>query len=239
MKKLPLTLLFLLCLLGAETVLSFSTPLVWLVSVAVHEVPATVLLRIFQAAGVLILFLTLGAAFGSVREGRTRRGVLWLFLAFLAHFCSVILSLVWQALFFGQAISEATLAAVLTSVLLSAVLPFLIFFLLSYLIFLKKAPHGEPKNYRDLASSPARAALLSAGLHLLYRLIDHILYVVSYVEERFGFLFMETGEKLALFLDFIPVLAVPVGGYFLTILGRRWYLRLSSRREESKETPIG
>ena len=237
MKKLPLPLLFALCLLGTETVLSFSTPLVWLVNVAVHEVPATILLRLFQAVGVLIFFFTLGAAFGSVREGRTRRGILFLILTFLARFYGTILSLVWQGLFFAQAISEATLSAVLTSVLLSYATPFLILFLLSYFTFLKKAPLDEVKNYRDLSASPVRAALLSAGLYLLYRLVDHIFYFFAYVKERFGFLFMETGEKLALFLDFIPVLVVPIGGYFITLLGRRLYLHLSSLREKNKKTP--
>lgn len=237
MKRLPLTLLFSLCLLGGEILLSFGTPLVWLITAKGSSVLATVLLRLFEAARLLLLFLTLGAAFGSVKEERARRGVLWLLLAFLAHFLGVILSLVWQALFFGQAIAEATLAAVLTSVLLSAALPFLALFLLSYFIFLKKAPGDEPKDFRDLKAAPIRATLLSAGLFLLYRLLDQILYAVSYVEERFGLLFMETEEKLALFLDFIPVLAVPAGGYFLTLLGRRWYLRLSSRGEENKKTP--
>lgn len=226
-KPFPLSLLFLLCLLGAETVLSFGTPLVWLVSIKVHEAVATVLLRIFQAVGILLLFLVLGAAFGCVTEGRTRRGVLWLVLAFLAHFLGVILSLVWQALFFGQAISEVTLAAVLSSVLLSAVLPFLLLFLLSYFVFLKKAPSDEPMGYRDLTASPIRAALLSAGLYLLYRFLDHLFYVIDYVEASFGFLFMETEEKVALFLDFIPVFAVPLAGYFVLLLGRRLYLHLS------------
>ena len=163
-KQFPLSLLLTLCLLGAETVLSLTTPLVWLVSIAGQEVLATVLLRIFQACGSLILFFMLGVAFGSVKEGRTRRGVLLLLLAFLAHFLGIILSLIWQALFFGQAISEATLAAVLTSVLLSVVLPFLAALLLSYYVFLRKAPLDEPKGVRDLTASPVKASLLSAGL---------------------------------------------------------------------------
>ena len=237
MKKLPLPLLFALCLLGGEILLSFGTPLVWLITAAGSSVLGTVLLRLFEAARLLLLFLTLGAAFGTVKEGRTRRGVLWLLLALLIHFFGTVLSLVWQALFFGQAIAEATLAAVLTSVLLSSALPFLAIFLLSYLLFLKKAPHDEPKGLYDLEAAPVRASLLSAGLLLLYHLLDQILYAVSYIEERFGLLFMETGEKLALFLDFIPVLAVPVGGYFLALLGRRGYLLLSSRGEENKKTP--
>ncbi len=223
-RKIPLLLLSALVLLAAQLLLSFGTPLAWLLSVKVHEVIGFLVLRLFESAGLLLLLATLGAAFGAVREGKLRHSVLLLTVAVGAHFFGTVLALLWQAIFFRQAISGEALALLLGNVLDSSVLPLFVSFLLGYGIFLKKAPTDEPRDFRDTAASPVKAAILASSLIFGYRFLGQVIYAVDFVKDSFGFTFMKTAEKLTLFLDFIPVFAVSAAGYFLLLWARRAYL---------------
>ena len=93
-------------------------------------------------------------------------------------------------------------------------------------IFLKKAGNDEPRGFRDTKSPAIRAAILSSALFFVIRLFSYILTVADFIKESFGFIFIDTGEKLSLILDAIPVIAVPLIGYFLLLTARRRTLAL-------------
>lgn len=226
-KRIPLLLLSAGILFLAQLLLSFGTPLAWLLSVEVHEVIAFLVLRLFEAAGLLLLLATLGAAFGAVREGKLGHSVLLLMLAVGAHFFGTVLALLWQAIFFRQTITSEALALLLGGVVDSSILPLFVSFLLGYGIFLKKAPTDEPRDFRDTAASPVKAAILASSLIFGYRFLGQVIYAVDFVKDSFGFTFMKTTEKLTLLLDFIPVFAVSAAGYFLMLWARRAYLGLA------------
>lgn len=226
-RKTPLLLLSAGILFLAQLLLSFGTPLAWLLGIKVHEVVGFLVLRLFESAGLLLLLATLGAAFGAVREGRLGHSVLLLTVAVGAHFFGTLLALLWQAVFFRQAIAGEALALLLGNVLDSSVLPLFLSFLLSYGIFLKKAPTDEPRDFRDTAASPVKAAILASSLIFGYRFLGQVIYAVDFVKDSFGFTFMKTAEKLTLFLDFIPVFAVSAAGYFLLLWARRAYLNVA------------
>lgn len=225
-KRIPLTLTLFSLLLAAQVLLSFGTPLMWLLQLYVHEVLAFILLRILEAAGLLILLATLGAAFAYVARGRRGGAVLLLLSGTGAHLLGTVLSLIWQALFFRQAISATTLGLLLSAVVETSLLPPIIAFFLSLTIFLKKAANDEPRGFRDTKSPAIRAAILSSALFFVIRLFSYILTVADFIKESFGFIFIDTGEKLTLILDAIPVIAVPLIGYFLLLTARRRTLAL-------------
>ncbi len=235
-KRMPLPLLTVLALLGAEALLSFGTPLVWLLSISAGEVLGYVVLVIFESAGLLLLLSVLGAAFGALAGGM-RTPLLLLSGAVGAHLVGMILSLVWQALFFRQTISERELLLLLGSSLDNAILPLFASFLITYAYILKKAPACEVRSMRDRSTAPVRAAILSSSLIFAYRFIGQLISAIRFVNESFGFLFLKPGEKAMLFLDFIPVLAVSAGGYFLMLLAWRLYQRLAEARGTKEKTP--
>ncbi len=237
-KSLPLSLLIWLLLLGAELLLSLGTPLVWLLSLHAGEVLGYAVLVLFESAGLLLLLMMLGAAFGAFSRSGVRASLLLLTEAVGAHSVGILLSLVWQALFFRQAISERSLALILGNLFDNALLPLFISFLIVYACILKGAPEGEPKNMRDTASAPVNAAILASSLIFGYRFIGQLISAIRFVNESFGFLFLKPGEKAMLFLDFIPIFAVSAGGYFLMLLARRLYLRFADvrSREGDAET---
>ncbi len=235
-KKLPFPLLFCLFLFLGQLVLSFGTPLAYLVTEGWHEIPGFLLVRLFEVAGIFLLLTALGAAFATVAQARTRLGVLYLFMAALAHLFGTLLVLVWQACFFLQAITAASLGRMLGAVVDNSLLPLFIVFLLSYFLFLKKAPHDTPRSFFDTKASPVRGALLSLSLILLYRLAGQIMETVAFVKESFGILFMNNSEKLVLVLDFIPPLLIAGGGYFLLLAVRSRYLLLSLAWERDGAT---
>lgn len=232
-KRIPLLLFSALILIAAQLILSFGTPLAWLLGAEVHEVVGFIVLRIFESAGLLLLLATLGAAFAAVALRRLRHAILLLTVAVGAHFLGTLLALLWQALFFSQGISEEKLALLLGNVMDSSVLPLFVSFLLAYGIFLKKSPTEEPRDYRDTTASPVRAAILASSLIFGYRLLGQVLYAIQFVKDSFGLLFIKPAEKATLFLDFLPVIAVSAGGYFLMLWARRAYLALASRWWES------
>ena len=220
-KRISPTLAVLLLLFAAQAVLSFGLPLVWLLQLRVHEVVGFAVLRIVESAGLLLLSATIGAAFAAVATGRFGRAVLLLLSATGAHLFGTLLGLIWQALFFRQAITASSLGLLLGSIVDSALLPLFVSFLLAYAVFLRKAPHDEPKSHRDTAASPVRAAILASSLLFAYRLLGYILTVAEFVKTSFGFLFIDTGEKIALLLDLIPVFGVSAAGYFLILWARK------------------
>ncbi len=226
-KKIPPLLLAALLLLAAQIILSFGTPLVWLLGVTVHEVVGFIVLRIFESAGLLLLLMTLGAAFGAAASRKLAHALLLLTVAIGAHFFGTLLALLWQAIFFRQTITGGELALLLGNVLDSSVLPLFVSFLFCYNIFLKNAPNDEPRDFRDTASSPVKAAILASSLIFGYRFLGQVIYAVDFVKDSFGFTFIKPSEKLTVFLDFIPVFAVSAAGYFLLLWARRAYLRLA------------
>ena len=234
-KSLPFALLIFLLLLGAQTILSFGTPLAWLIGISIHEILAYAVLLLFETAGLLILLMILGAAFGAVHEGSFGRATVLLVSAVGAHFFGMILSLFWMALFFRQGITGETLALLLGGVLDSSVIPLFAVFFISYFVYLRKAPHEEPQSYRDTASSPVKSAILSTVILFAYRLLGQILEAVEFVQENGALFFLNFQEKLFMVLDFIPVFAVSIGGYYLMLLARRLYLKTSAAWQTEKE----
>ncbi len=230
-KRFPLSLLTLIVLLGAEVVLSLGAPLAYLLSTEVSEVLGFVLLRIFESARLLLLLMMLGAAFGAVSAGGVKISLFLLAGAAVTHLAGEILILVWQALFFRIAISELNLALTLAAAFDDALLPLVVSFLFSYFIFLKKDPKGEPRGMGDTHAAPVKAAILASSLLFTYRFARQVIYAVQFADEAFGFIFLKPGEQAALILDFVPVLAVSAGGYFLMLLARGLYVRLSAAWE--------
>lgn len=235
-----LLLWFLLAASGAELILSLGTSLAYLIATAVHEVPAFLVLRLFESAGLLLLLMTLGVAFGAVKLGHPWHGVLYLAEASLAHLFGSLMVLVWQALLFRQPVTAEKFALLLGNMLDSLILPLFVTYGLALWLFLSKAPADEPKSPRDLSSSPVRAAVLASSLLFAYRLYGQILTTQAFLEEEsFDFTFLETSEIISeiimLFLDYILVFAISAGGYFLLLLARRLYLKaaaLLSKKEK-------
>ena len=225
-KAFPLSLLIFAFLCGIEAVLSLGTPLVWLLSTEVGEVLAYAVLVLLESAELLLLLTVLGAAFAALTRGGMKAAILLLAEAVGAYLFGTLLSLVWQALFFAQPISEYELSLILGSAFDNALLPLFLAFFLAYGFILKKAPSGEPRSMRDTSSAPVQAAILASSVIFALRFIGQLITAIQFLKESFGFQFLKTGEKLMLFLDFIPVFAVSAGGYFLMLLARRLYLRL-------------
>ncbi len=230
-----LLLWFLLAVSGAELILSLGTPLAYLIATAVHEVPAFVVLRLFESAGLLLLLMTLGVAFGAVKLGHPWHGMLYLAEASLAHFFGSLMVLVWQALLFRQPVTAKEFALLLGNILDSLILPLFAAYGLALWLFLSKAPADEPRSLRDLSSSPVRAAVLASSLLFAYRLYGQLLTTNAFLKESFGFAFLKTSEIIILFLDYGFVFGVSAGGYFLLLLARRRYLKAARRLLEKEE----
>ena len=229
--KLSPPLIVFLALMLLQIPLSFGSSLSLLCTAAIHETVGYIVLLIFESCGLLLLLCTLGASFGAVYEKRAGRGLAILLSASVAHLFGTLLSLIWLALFFGQAITAETLALLLGSGLDSALFPLLITFFLSYAVYLKKGA-DIPKGPRDKASLTLRAVILSSSLLFAYRLLGQILYAIEFVNAQFGFSFLNPAEKLVLVLDFIPVFLVSLGGYYLMLWTYRLYLRILKTRAD-------
>ena len=232
LRKLSPPLIVFLALLLLQIPLSFGSTLSLLCTAAIHETAGYIVLLIFESCGLLLLFCALGASFGAVYEKRAGRGAGIILLSVLAHLLGTVLSLIWLALFFGQAITDETLALLLGSILDSALLPLLICFFLSYFIYLQKGA-DIPKSPRDTASVTLRAIILASSLLFAYRLLGQILYAIEFVNAQFGFSFLNPAEKLVLMLDFIPVFGVSLGGYYLMLWAYRLYLRILKARADA------
>lgn len=222
--RLPKLLLFFLLFLLGEFLLSFGTSSAYAVLQGGHEVLGFLILTLFESLILLLLHLALGAALCAVTKG-VRRGVYLLLLASAARFFGTQLTLLWRALFFGIAIDEASLAALLGSVLDGALLPLFVAYFLS-LLFLKDKTAPLPHSPRDTAAPLVQAAIAASSLIFVYRLVGQVVTAVGFVQESFGFVFLKTGEKVMLILDFIPVFAVSAMGYFLILWGAALYDRL-------------
>lgn len=231
----PPTLLLFLVLLLAQTVLSFGTPLAVL-GMTVSEVLGFVILRLFQMAGFLLLLFTLGAAIGALQDGKRARAYLFLLSAVAAHFIGAILGLFWQAYFFRQSITASELSLLLGSIMDSSILPLFISLFLAHALYLKEPMKDTPKGYRDYASPTIRSALLVSLLIFAYRFIGQIVETVQFISDALGFTFLKPAERLMLFLDYIPILLGSFLGYFVLLLARRLYLRLTrAEKKEQKE----
>lgn len=221
----------LLILSASYLLLSFGTPLAVL-AYSASEWLGFFVLTLFQGAGFLLLLCSLGAAFGAVSEGRGYlRPYLILLFAVLAYLLGTVAGLFWQALFLKIAVTAEELALMLGSLLDSAILPLLVVFLLADRIFLVKGG-AEPRNMRDTSASAVRGAILATSLLFAYRLVGQIMETVSFIDKAMGLTFVKTGERVAMVLDYIPVLALPTAGYFLLLLCRRAWLRFSLKRDE-------
>ena len=136
----------------------------------------------------------------------------------------------------GQ-VAERELLLLLGASLDNAILPLFASFFIAYGFVLRKMPEAEPKGFFDPTAAPTRAVFLTSSILLAYRLVGQVISAVQFVTEAFGFAFLKPGEKAMLFLDFIPILAVAAGGYFLMLVARRLYLRLLGEDEEGGSTP--
>ena len=223
MKRLPLSLRLFLILLGAQLVLSFGTPLaVYLYTL--NEIIGFIALRIFQAAGLLLLLATLGCALGASVSTRKAPPYILMLYASAAHLFGAVAGLIWQALFLRIAASAEELALLFGSLLDSAVIPLFLTYILVYFLFLSKGKVDAPWSYRDFSSPVVRAALLASGIFFIYRLIGQIMTTVEFVEQALGFEFLKPDEKLLIILDYVPVIAVSVIGYFVLLRARAAYV---------------
>ena len=216
------TLLLFLALLAAQIVLSFGTTLA-LLGMLLDELFGFFVLRLFQMAGFLLLLLTLGASIGALQDGHRARAYVFLLVAVVAHLFGAILGLIWQAVFFYQAITAAELSLLLGSIMDSSILPLFVTLILAHMIYLQEPMKDTPKNWRDLTSPTIRAALLISGLIFAYRLIGQIVESVQFVKDALGFTFLKPAEKAILFLDYIPLLLASFLGYFVLLYARKLY----------------
>lgn len=226
-KHIPPTLLLFLALLLAQVVLSFGTTLA-ILAMAVNEIFGFLVLRLFQMAGFLLLLFTLGAAVGALQNGRRAQAYLFLLVAVVAHLIGAILGLLWQAVFFYQAISDTELSLLLGSIMDSSILPLFISLILAHAIFLREPMQDTPKGRCDRTSSTVRAAMLISSLIFAYRLIGQIVESVQFVNDALGFTFLKPAEKAMLILDYIPVLLASFLGYFLLLYARELYFRITA-----------
>ena len=225
-----------LFLFGAYLLLSFGTPLSVL-AYSVSEWLGFAVLTVFQGFGFLLLMLALGAAFGAVAEGRGYlRPYLILSFAVLAYLVGAIAGLFWQALFFEIPVTAEELALMLGAMLDGAFLPLFIVFVLADRIFLAKGG-AEPSGPRDTAAPAVRGAILATVLLFAYRLIGQIAETVSFIDSAMGITFLKTGEKIAMVLDYIPVLALPALGYFLLLWARRRFMLAAQARKTLPRDP--
>lgn len=224
-KLLPPSLLLFLFLLLTQIVLSFGTSLA-LLGMVVSDLLGFVILRLFQMVGFLLLLFTLGAAVGAIQDGHRARAYSFLILAVVAHFIGAILGLMWQAVFFYQAISAAELSLLLGSILDSSVLPLFASLIVAQLLYLTEPKRDTPKGYLDRSSSTVRAAIAISALIFAYRLIGQIIESVQFVRDALGFTFLRPAEKAMLFLDYIPVFLASFLGYFLIFYARNLYFRI-------------
>ena len=216
------TLLLFLALLAAQIVLSFGTTLA-LLGMLLDELFGFFVLRLFQIAGFLLLLFTLGASIGALQDGHRARAYVFLLAAVVAHLFGAILGLIWQAVFFYQAITAAELSLLLGSIMDSSILPLFVTLILAHTIYLQEPMKDTPKNWRDLTSPTIRAALLISGLIFAYRLIGQIVESVQFVRDALGFTFLKPAEKAILFLDYIPLLLASFLGYFVLLYARTLY----------------
>ena len=216
------TLLLFLALLAAQIVLSFGTTLA-LLGMLLDELFGFFVLRLFQMAGFLLLLFTLGASIGALQDGHRARAYVFLLAAVVAHLFGAILGLIWQAVFFYQAITAAELSLLLGSIMDSSILPLFVTLILAHMIYLQEPMKDTPKNWRDLTSPTIRAALLISGLIFAYRLIGQIVESVQFVRDALGFTFLKPAEKAILFLDYIPLLLASFLGYFVLLYARKLY----------------
>ena len=198
--KLPLPLQFFLAALGIELLRSFLIPLAWLLD-QLGNFFAYPIFVLSETAGLFLFFATIGVAFAAAPLS-LRRAVGLLFLEVAAYFLGGFASLCWQALFFGQGLDAETLTLLVGSAVDSSILPLFLAFFLGYGFFLSKDPKSKPKGYHDLTAAPVRATVLAAGFLFLYRLIGKILEVVDFVN---SFTFLNTGETVAMVMDFVLV----------------------------------
>ena len=216
------TLLLFLALLAAQIVLSFGTTLA-LLGMLLDELFGFFVLRLFQIAGFLLLLFTLGSSIGALQDGHRARAYAFLLAAVVAHLFGAILGLIWQAVFFYQAITAAELSLLLGSIMDSSILPLFVTLILAHMIYLQEPMKDTPKNWRDLTSPTIRAALLISGLIFAYRLIGQIVESVQFVRDALGFTFLKPAEKAILFLDYIPLLLASFLGYFVLLYARKLY----------------
>lgn len=226
--KLPLPLQFFLAALGIELLRSFLIPLAWLLD-QLGNFFAYPIFVLSETAGLFLFFATIGVAFAAAPLS-LRRAVGLLFLEVAAYFLGGFASLCWQALFFGQGLDAETLTLLVGSAVDSSILPLFLAFFLGYGFFLSKDPKSKPKGYHDLTAAPVRATVLAAGFLFLYRLIGKILEVVDFVN---SFTFLNTGETVAMVMDFVLVIATSVAGYYIILFARRRYARAARRAVEA------
>ena len=228
-KHIPPTLLLFLALLLAQILLSFGTTLA-VYAMLISDVVGFLVLRLFQLAGFLLLLFTLGAAIGALQDGRRVRAYSFLTVAVIAHLIGAILGLIWQAVFFRQAISAVELSLLLGSIMDSSILPLFVSLIIAHAVHLREPMQDMPKGYRDFASPTVRSALLVSAVILAYRLIGQIIESVQFVRDALGFTFLRPAEKLMLFLDYIPVLLGSVLGYFILLYARRLYFKWQEKQ---------
>ena len=228
MKRIPPSVALFLILLGAPLLLSFGTPLaVYLYTL--NEVVGFIVLRVFQAAGLLLLLASLGCALGAAADGRRGQPYILMLYAALAHLFGSLMGLIWQALFLRIAVSAEELALLFGSLLDSAVIPLFLTYIIVYFVFLAKGKADAPWSYLDLSSPVVHSALLASGIFFVYRLIGQISTTVEFVKAALGFEFLKTEEKLLIILDYVPVIAVAILGYFLLLRARALYLAAAKR----------
>ena len=68
------------------------------------------------------------------------------------------------------------------------------------------------------------ARILASGIFFAYRLIGQISTTAEFINQALGFEFLKPAEKLLIILDYVPVIAVSVIGYFLLLRARAAYV---------------
>ena len=203
------------------------TALVYLLALGSSPV-AYPMLKVVQFLSLLYLAYALGISFALFHQSGLGASFLFLAVAAFSDFAGGILSLVLKWLIAEESFAWIEVLQALTAALESTLLPLIILFSAAYLLFLSKSKK-RPDGLRDFSAPLPKAALCTAGISLLYKLIFQIMDTVDFVRSAFGML--STGEKLTIVIDFLLIFLGALAHYLLIYA---MYMRLCYPGERNR-----